>query len=467
MLTILNSDNNENGHEKQIKFVYTNALSTQNLEISTTHDMSDYQTETFTNSMQYVHIYEINNDSREEGKETELLLHVSKQDWIKAIQRCSLIRGLYEIVAEGDTYNELIQNSLELNSLHDLMVPDGVNVNSTWRVRLRQYGITAASSTKSKQYGKKMRSPMTQEREAVNQLKDLLIQFGGAVDLKDANVSIYVLEGLMGINPKSSSSQQNPNLKTLARLLIKGGGGQSGLATSSIAPNTRICVTNTPLAPIEAFTLCNVARIRNGDRVLDPFAGSCTTLLAASMLCNDCQSVGIEIAYDSQVNKTNILEDFNVRNLTKPQVIIRGDAMDEEIREKARLAVGNQPFDCIVTGEKYLRLFCSFIFFIILKSLYHIVDPPYGIREKKGYCEDPPLVDLVNKIAQDRHQNKRLLKKFGRLVAFVPNPKGEDVALGMPSKEALDRAGLELSLMVEQPLNDSLSRWLVAYECIR
>ena len=111
---------------------------------------------------------------------------------------------------------------------------------------------------------------------------------------------------------------------------------------------------------------------------------------------------------------------------------------------------------------------CQFIhLFQQITCHAYFIDPPYGIREKTGYCEDPPLVQLVKCIAKDRDSNKRLLKKSGTLVAFVPNVKGEDVALGMPSENDLKEAGLELKLMLEQPLNDSLSRWLVEYKCIR
>lgn len=89
-----------------------------------------------------------------------------------------------------------------------------------------------------------------------------------------------------------------------------------------------------------------------------------------------------------------------------------------------------------------------------------------GIREKTGYCEDPPLVNLVKCIANDKNSNNRLLRKDGRLVAFVPNVKGEDVMSSMPTDDELEDAGLVLCQMLEQPLNDSLSRWLVEYVCI-
>ena len=61
--------------------------------------------------------------------------------------------------------------------------------------------------------------------------------------------------------------------------------------------------------------------------------------------------VGIEIAHNGQVNRANIVQDFKSRHLSEPTAIIRGDAMDERIRDDARTAVGNEPFDCIITGE--------------------------------------------------------------------------------------------------------------------
>lgn len=74
-------------------------------------------------------------------------------------------------------------------------------------------------------------------------------------------------------------------------------------------------------------------------------------------------------------------------------------------------------------------------------TIFLYLDPPYGIREKKESCDDPPLVQLVKCIAKDRVNDKRLLKIGGRLVAFVPNVKGEDVMLGMPSNDELIEAG--------------------------
>jgi len=370
----------------------------------------------YENAMQYISALD---NTNVEKYASNLLFD---EDLIKTVQRCSLVRSLYEIVAEGETYPELAKNALASGNLHDMM-NTGRSSDASWRVRLRQYGNTARLE-KRKQYGRQMKSPVKSEREAIHQMGELFDEFTGPVDLNNAEITLYLFEGLLGRE------------KVLARLLTR------GAETSVMAPKTRICVTNTPLCPLAAFTMCNVARIKPGHRIFDPFAGSCAILMAASMIEPTIQSVGVEIALDGQVNRDDIVLDFTSRNLTLPFSIIRGDSMSDDIRNEARAAVGNEPFDAIVT------------------------DPPYGIREKTGFCLNPPLLDLVKCIAKDRKDGNRLLKLGGRLVAFVPNQAGDDISLDMPSDEDLSLAGLEFCQMLEQPLNESLSRWLVEYKCV-
>lgn len=379
---------------------YVDALSSSTLELN------DYQSSAYENAMQFI--------TPSQTLENRTLKSI--------VERCSLIRSVFQIVAEGENYQELAENAIASGIL-DSFMEDGIESHATWRVRLRQYGEQSRPDKKA-QYGKKMRSPMRTEREAITQMKDLFIKFKGEVDLQNADVSIYVLEGF------------NHRGKLLAKLLTKGAN------TSSIAPTTRLCVTNTPLDPLAAYTMCNVARLKENFRVLDPFSGSCAILLAASMIEPTVQSVGIEIAHNGQVNREDIIRDFEKRNLTLPTELIKGDSMEEDIRRQARAAVGNEPFDAIIT------------------------DPPYGIREKTGFCKDSPLINLVKCIANDRNGDNRLLKVGGRIVAFVPQSLGEDISQDMPSSTTLADAGLVFRQMHEQPLNDSLSRWLVEYECI-
>jgi tRNA G10 N-methylase Trm11 len=225
------------------------------------------------------------------------------------------------------------------------------------------------------------------------------------------------------------------NEKVLARRIAV------GPRTSIIAPATRICITNTPLEPIASFSLCNVARIRNGMAILDPYAGSCATLLAASMITPQSRTVGIEIAHNGLVNRVDVRKDFSSRNLTQPKALLHGDSTDVNIRKEAKAAIGNGPFDAI------------------------IADPPYGIRESLSYSDKSPLEELFASIATDRKNEDRLLREGGRLVAFVAVTDEETLDEMLPNQDLTAAAGLEFEVSREQTLNDKLSRWLVSYVC--
>ena len=392
-------------------------------------EMSDNDVETFGGSMQYVTINNDDTSNEENDDKTTLSTDattLSNELLIQTTKRCALVRSTCEIIAEGDTYEDLANIALSNGSLADYMV-DGINFKDSWCVRLRQYGARSTSN-RQKRYGTQMKSPLTLERYAVDQMDCLFDEFGGKVQLENPDCALYILEGLNG------------RQKILARLLARG-----PEIIRVMAPNTRICITKTPLCPIAAYALCNLARIKNGDKVLDPYAGSCATLLASAMLAPECVTVGIEIAHDGIVDRKDVRRDFLERGLILPAKLICGDSTSKQIRLLARNAIGGSAFDAIIT------------------------DPPYGIREKNKaeYCIDPPLIQLVKAIALDRQDGHRLLKKGGRLVAFVPNKVGEKLSDGLPNQDDLKKGGLLLTEMREQPLSGVLSRWLVVYVCVK
>jgi tRNA G10 N-methylase Trm11 len=132
------------------------------------------------------------------------------------------------------------------------------------------------------------------------------------------------------------------SLKFIFSLFIK---------TSIYAPKTRICITTTPLCPIASFTLCNIAQILRNTKttILDPFAGSCATLLAAAHITNgQCQSVGVEICHNGYVNRDHIQADFETRSLPPPMVL-RGDCLSSDVRDQVRSEIGGGAFDAIIT----------------------------------------------------------------------------------------------------------------------
>ena len=270
---------------------------------------------------------------------------ISKQWLIQATERTSLMRECYEVVAKADTYDELARLALESGALDDVL-SGGENQDATWKLRLRQYGSTSTND-KGRRYGKNARSPIRAEKQAIQAMADLFIRFKGKVDLINADCGLYVLQGT------------KEKKMVLARTIAK------GPKISTIAPKTRVCITNTPLESIAAYNLCNFSWVSDGQTVLDTYAGSCATLLAAASVAPNCSTVGIEIALKKFIKKEDIIEDFASRNLKVPNAIIRGDSMDRDIRDRARKAIGDKPFDCIVTDppcECFIHLFLCCVF---------------------------------------------------------------------------------------------------------
>ncbi|KAG7354264.1 RNA methylase [Nitzschia inconspicua] len=410
--------------------------------------MPDVNVEHFNEAMQYVSFQKNENTNRSDNNHDNHMVGavVSRKSVENAASRCSLVHAVYEIIAQSDDLDMLAELAIQDGGFEDLYKENEFQHQGllTWCFRARSYlgdlvdspsdretvssSTTTTKSGKVKRYGSNTRS-MGLERKGLKALTPLLVKLGGKVDLLNPHVKIYIFDGLR--------DEHGQPQKVLARRIA------TGPRTSAIAPATRICITNTPLEPIAAFSLCNVARIKNGDKILDPYCGSGTTLLAAAMMAPTVQSVGIEIAHNGLVNRNDILQDFRSRDLTPPKQLICGDSTHADVRQQARAAVGNTAFDAIVA------------------------DPPYGIRESSNYNERSPLEELFASIQHDRDAGQRLLNIGGRLVAFVPVTDQQSLRQMLPSREATEAAGLEFEVSREQPLNEKLSRWLVSFICVR
>ena len=256
----------------------------------------------------------------------------------------------------------------------------------------------------------------------------------GKVNLKKPDCPIYLLEGLRDDIILPTERNDDLLYKILAIRL------ELGAKHSIMAPNTRICKSTTPLNSTTAHMLCNIAMIQNGQTILDPFAGSSATLLAASLIASNAQTVGIEVASDDVLSREYIRQDFVSRGLTPPLAVLEGDAIDESTRDDARRLIGDKAFDVIIT------------------------DPPYGRREGMSKFEGmPALSHLIDAIGSDRSSGKPLLKVGGRMVAFQPCGRGQNIYDLLPSPTQLERAGLELQDVREQRLSTGLSRWVLSF----
>ena len=445
---------------------FENALEYQGRE---TVEMSPLKIEGYNQAMQFVTLV-----VRQQEDDTSPLDITKdlKVAVIQATQRCALIHALYKVEAETTTtettmgdYDELNDICLTNGGFADLQMDhDETNAkNSTtksWSLRVRHFG-EKEDGGKERRYGHRARS-MAMERKALAALEPLFSTFTGPVNLKHPDCRITVFDGL----------RAGGKTQVLARHAA------SGPKVSSINPNTRICVTNTPLCPVAAFVMCNVAQLGrpkvgndNQQRhftVLDPYSGSCAILLAAAMMEKTwCQTVGIELAHNGIVNRDDVRRDFISRNLTEPVALLHGDSSDRDVRAKARAAICHH-HDRGELENKNVGDIQSQGFDAI------ITDPPYGIRESMssmGVGDDGtvtrPIEELLDMIRIDRDAGTRLLKVGGRMVVFLPHAHEEEsFADIMPSEEQMARAGLRCEITREQPLNDVLSRWLVSFVCI-
>ena len=135
------------------------------------------------------------------------------------IERCALIRTAFQIVAEGESFEELAMKALDNRSFED-MIEGGNNEDATWRIRLRRY-----KSNRHARYGKNVRSPLRDERNAILSMAELVKLFRGKVDLTSPQCSIYLLEGLapnnMKVDPDRRCDLRNSNI-VLTRVVAQG-----------------------------------------------------------------------------------------------------------------------------------------------------------------------------------------------------------------------------------------------------
>jgi hypothetical protein len=256
--------------------------------ISYNHHPPTSQIHAYESGLQYVTITNLSSSIAAAAPTIESIFK-------NTIERCSLIRTAYQIVAESlnhNNYKDLANIAIKNNAFHDLIMVDNAadETPPTWSIRLRRYGIRTTIDENSHtqttaRFGKNVRSSLRQEYAAILDMKELVQQFRGRVELVEPMCKIYILDGLQSFffhndqqqqidnnnNNSSDNSSENNNVKTnklLTRVVA------SGPKTSIYAPKTRLCITRTPLCPIASFTLCNVAQIQSNCTILDPFAGS-------------------------------------------------------------------------------------------------------------------------------------------------------------------------------------------------
>ena len=360
------------------------------------------------------------------NKDNELDSVLTPEILTDATKRCALIHNVYQLVAGGVSYSELVDKALKSIVFDDLK---STQYRKSWALYREEYSFVKDHNCP--RFGKGKTRSERKERTAIEALNPLVKDFAGKVNLKNPDCPIYLLEGLR--------DDISVDLRELYKILcVK---LASGAKYSIMAPNTRVCITTTPLCPMTAYTVCNIAMIRDDQTILDPFAGSASTLLAAALIAPNARTVGVELMSDELISREKIRRDFSTRGLKEPLEVLEGDAMNVKIRDDARNLIGGEAFDFIIT------------------------DPPYGRREaaSKDLGVNSALRNLINAIKLDREAGKPLLKKGGRMIFFQPCRRGQNIHDLLPISPELKVAGLHLQYTKEQRLNDGLSRWLLSF----
>lgn len=196
------------------------------------------------------------------------------------------------------------------------------------------------------------------------------------------------------------------------------------------------------MEPEISFLMANLAGVKQGSKVLDPFCGSCAILLCA-------RQAGAEEIVGMDANK--------------------GALMEEEIHSSFQ-AFGLQPPDRLMVGNIFSKKDTS-----NLESRYYdaiVTDPPYDAKEKvrkpflageEAKVEDVKRPDRVNEALIILAS--RVLKVGGRLSFFVSRKQKNNQGLGFSTPSQLFSfplpQNLEITVCERQRFTDTFTRYLV------
>ena len=167
-------------------------------------EMADVNIEHFNEAMQYLEF-----GSDDDDDDDDLTIPITKEDVIRAGERCSLVHAVYEVIASADDIQELAPLAITDGGFED-MYKGQENQKMTWCFRARNYRDPNTSDAgREKRYSSRARS-MGLEKAGLTALKELLLKFGGKVDLLEPECKLYLFDGLTA------------HSKTLARRIATG-----------------------------------------------------------------------------------------------------------------------------------------------------------------------------------------------------------------------------------------------------
>ncbi|KAK7091203.1 tRNA (guanine(10)-N2)-methyltransferase homolog [Littorina saxatilis] len=358
----------------------------------------------------------------------------SDEDGKRLMQRATLGRSLYELMAEGRTLPELCA---DLNKLPD--AKKTVAADSTFRFQIEGFN---------------KRLPQASKVDRIEALLQCLPKFQGKINLKAPDHSFHLLEYY---GHEGSKSPDQPYWLYFGRWIADGQRDK----IRQFHLQKRHFIGNTSMDAGLSLIMANMGQVDKNQIVFDPFVGTGSLLVACAH--HGAYVMGTDIDY--------MLIHAKARPSRHNQK--RRDK-DESIRANLRqYGMESRYLDVLVADASRHDLWRNMPLFDAI-----ITDPPYGIREASlKIGAEKPADAFIPEDCRDNHHPQsvkyrlsdsfcdllnfaaRFLKLNGRLVYWLPVFRPQYSEANVPRHRCL-----QLVSNCEQILNTTISRRLVTME---
>lgn len=324
-----------------------------------------------------------------------LSAQLSPTQWANISAQCIGNKAVFQIIGEGITLKDCVHHVGRLNDTEILTL-----VPSTWSIQIKHLG--------------KLRGlPQSEGRVQIEEFSHVLsILAERPVQLEQPDAELWLLKDCRRLETSETSSQM-PDIHyhwLLKRIKPTVHAHADELATSCDIKE-RSFIATTTLPSDRGLLMANLAQVRAGDCILDPFCGSGGLLITSALL--GAKVVGGDINKEllthedkalplpssrsrpnRGIEKVSYGDSFKDLGLALPILVVGADIQDPAVIQRYLEANRGQRYDALIT------------------------DPPYGIRESRSHMSSSDIVACLCKLARD------LLKVGGKIV-FLQTIKGK------------------------------------------
>lgn len=251
----------------------------------------------------------------------------------ETISRCVLARAAFIPLGHGQNYDECVKSAKDADSLNACSDMLDSRLLRSFKCVVEGFG---------------RRYSMQEQLEKMEMFSDLFERFAGPVKLNNPDDEFWIMEDAFpAVGHKSNEQHGQPRQVFLGRKIAAG----AAYLGHEFHLSRRRYIGPTSMDAELAFVMANMARVRPGDVVLDPFCGTGSILVSCARL--GARAIGSDLNIQVLRGKDgrNISSNFSQYRLPQPLGVLRADLIHSPYRQ-------TRPWvDAIVC------------------------DPPYGIKE--------------------------------------------------------------------------------------